>query len=110
MQPPADPAVPPPADPEPSTGLLVIAGPVAARDVPALCDRLRTVIAMSDAEVVVCDVAGLPANARSIEALARMQLTARRLQRRIRLQRASPELQQLLQFAGLADVVSVRAV
>jgi len=86
-------------------GLLVIAGPLADGDVQALCERLRAVIAASDVQVVVCDVAALPANARAFEALARLQLTARRLQRRIRLQRASPELQQLLQFVGLADVV-----
>ena len=98
-----------PADPERSTGLLVIAGPIAEGDVQALCERLDVVIATSDAQVVVCDVGALPANARAIEALARLQLTARRRQRRIRLQRASPELQQLLQFVGLADVVPASA-
>ena len=98
-----------PADPEGSMGLIVITGPIADGDVEALCDRLRAVIATSDAQVVVCDVGALPANARAIEALARLQLTARRLHRRIRLQRASPELQQLLQFVGLADVVPANA-
>ena len=88
-------------------GLLVIAGPIGDGEVQALCERLRAVIATSDAQVVVCDVSALPANARAIEALARLQLTARRLQRHIRLQRASPELQQLLEFVGLADVVPV---
>jgi len=98
-----------PADPERRTGLLVIAGPLADGDVQALCERLRAVIATSDAQVVICDVGALPANARAIEALARLQLTARRLQRRIRLQRASPELQLLLEFVGLADVVPASA-
>jgi hypothetical protein len=88
-------------------GLLVVAGPIADGDVPRLCERLRAVIASSDAELVVCDVAALPANARAIEALARLQLTARRLHRRIRLQRAAPGLEHLLQFVGLADVVPV---
>jgi hypothetical protein len=88
-------------------GLLVITGPLGDGEVKTLCERLRAVIATSDAQVVVCDVSALPANARAIEALARLQLTARRLQRRIRLQRASPELQQLLEFVGLADVVPV---
>jgi hypothetical protein len=97
--------VPPAPPPEPSTGLLVVAAPIG--DVAMLCERLRSVFATSDAEVVVCDVGALPANARTIEALARLQLTARRLGRRIRLQRASPELEQLLEFAGLADVVAV---
>src|SRR4051812_34674793 len=97
--------VPPASPPEPSTGLLVVAAPIRDGDVAVLCERLRTVLATSDAEVVVCDVGALPANVRTIEALARLQLTARRLGRRIRLQRASPELEQLLAFAGLADVV-----
>ena len=97
----------PTADREPSTGLLVIGGPLACGDVAALCDRLRAVLSASDASVVVCDVGALPANARTIEALARLQLTARRLQCRIRLRRVSAELEQLLRFAGLADVVPI---
>jgi hypothetical protein len=90
-------------------GLLVITGPIAGDDVAALCERLKAVISASDADVVICDVGALPANARALEALARLQLTARRLQRRIRLQRASAELAQLLHFAGLADVVPISA-
>ena len=101
---------PPPPDPARSTGLLVIAGPVAGpEDIRRLCEQLRAVVASGDARVVVCDVSALPADARAIEALARLQLTARRLGRRIRLQRASRCLEQLLEFAGLADVVSVNA-
>jgi hypothetical protein len=99
---------PPPTNPEPSTGLLVIGGPIGDGDVDALCERLAAVIATSDAESIVCDVGGLPANVKTVEALARLQLTARRRGRRIRLQRASPELEGLLEFVGLADVVPVR--
>lgn len=91
----------------PTTGLLVVAAPIGDGDVARLCERLRAVVGTSDAEIVVCDVGALPANARTIEAVARLQLTARRLGRRIRLQRASQELEQLLAFAGLADVVAV---
>jgi hypothetical protein len=99
---------PPPPKREPSTGLLVVGGPIAAGDVPALCERLSAVIATSDGETIVCDVGGLPANVKTVEALARLQLTARRRQRRIRLRRASPELESLLEFVGLGDVVPVR--
>ena len=93
-----------PSQPEPSTGILVIDGPIAAADVPRLCDRLLAVLSASDAEIVVCDVGTLPADATTIEALARLQLTARRLGRRIRLQRTSGDLDRLLEFAGLDDV------
>ena len=99
-----------PADPEGSTGLIVITGPIADGDVAALCERLRAVIATSDANVVVCDVGALPANARAIEALARLQLTARRLGRTMRLRHPSPELAELLALFGLSDVLRVEPV
>lgn len=90
----------------PPPPLLVIAGPVPDNAaVRALCARLRTVISTSATDTVIVDVGALPATCRSIEALARLQLTARRSQRHIRLRRTSPALQDLLDLAGLADVV-----
>jgi hypothetical protein len=83
---------------------LVIEGPIAAIDVPLLCERLRSLLAGTDAEVVV-DVRSLAADAVTLEALARLQLTARRVGRRISLRRASPDLDCLVSFAGLADVL-----
>ena len=89
-----------------SPALLVVAGPVDDQDdVRALCEQLGAVMAGCAAATVVCDVYALPPDARALEALARLQLTARRAQRRIRLQRASRELLQLLEFAGLAEVI-----
>ena len=85
--------------------MLVIGAPIADGDVARLCGRLTALARGSDAEIVVCDVRELAADARSIDALARLQLTARRLGRRIRLHRASRELDALLSFCGLADVV-----
>lgn len=97
---------PPDRDRSSSPALLVIAGPVAAgADVWALCEQLSAVMATCTSDTVVCDAHGLPPNARALEALARLQLTARRLDRRIRLRRASPALQQLIAFTGLGDVV-----
>jgi hypothetical protein len=86
-----------------STAFLVLEGP--AGDVPGLCDRLRAVLETSDAETVVCDVRALPADLRWVDALLRLQLTAVRLGARIRLYGASPELEELLAFVGVADVV-----
>ena len=98
---------PPPLGPrpEPATAVLVIGAPIADGDVAPLCERLIALARGSDADVIVCDVRALDADARSIDALARLQLTARRLGRRIRLHRVSPELDALLSFLGLADVV-----
>lgn len=96
-----------PSRPEPSTAILVIAGPVAAADVPRLCARLRALLDGTQAEVVV-DVRTLAADAVTIEALARLQLTARRAGRRISVRRASPDLDGLVAFVGLADVLLTR--
>jgi hypothetical protein len=85
----------------------VIAGPLAAGDAAELCERLRAVLATSDAAVVVCDVGGLPADIVTVDALARLQLTARRLGRRIELRSRSPELDRLVAFVGLADVLGL---
>lgn len=85
--------------------MLVIAGPVGDGDAARLCERLTALAEASDAEAIVCDVRALAADASSVEALARLQLTARRLGRRIRLHRASGELDALLAFLGLSDVV-----
>jgi hypothetical protein len=86
----------------------VIAAPIACGDAPALCEQLRRVVADSGAPVVVCDVRALPASAAAVDALARLQLTARRLGSRIRLQHVSRELDDLLAFAGLADALARR--
>jgi hypothetical protein len=86
-----------------SRGVLVIDHPI--RDVPGLCASLVVLLENSDADVIACDISALPADAVTVDALARMQLTARRCGRRIRLHRASHEVQQLLSFVGLADVV-----
>ena len=90
---------------EPATAVLVIGAPIAEGDIVRLCERLRALAQAGDAEVIVCDVRTLAADARTVDALARLQLTARRLGRRIRLHRPSAELQALLSFLGLADVV-----
>ena len=89
---------------------LVISGPLIAADAAALCERARSELERSGAEVLVCDVAGLThPDAGTIEALARLQLTARRLGCRIHLRDPSPELRGLLDLVGLADVLRVEA-
>jgi hypothetical protein len=70
-----------------------------------LCERLRAVLESSDRAVLVCDVRGLQADVVTVDALARLQLTARRLGCRIELRSGTPELGRLLAFVGLADVL-----
>jgi ABC-type transporter Mla MlaB component len=86
---------------------LVIGAPIACADVPGLCERVRERAAQSDAEVILCDVRGLVrADVLTVHALARLQLTARRLGRRVRLLDAPPELLDLLRFVGLDEALA----
>jgi ABC-type transporter Mla MlaB component len=86
--------------------LLVLRGPIAPQDIPALCRRARGLLERSDAELVVCDVGGLgEPDAVTVEALARVRLTVRRLGRRVQIHHPCGELRDLLAFMGLADVL-----
>ena len=55
--------------------------------------------------IVLCDVEGVAADAAAVEALARLQLVARRAGCELRLRNASPELRDLVAFMGLRDVL-----
>ena len=56
---------------------------------------------------LVCDVHALAPDAAAVDALARLQLAARRVGLEVRLRRASPELCCLIGFVGLAEVLRV---
>ena len=74
--------------------------------VTALCEHTLRLLEHGDAEVVVCDlVAVIEIDAATIEALARLQLAARRVGRSIELQRAPRGLCELLAFMGLEGVL-----
>ena len=83
-----------------------IEGPIAREDLPGLSDRVCKVLQASDAEIAICDVSGVQVDAVTVDALARLQLAARRHGCRIRLcGSASPELLALVEFMGLTDVL-----
>jgi hypothetical protein len=56
---------------------------------------------------IACDVGGLRPDAVAVDALARLQLHARRLGLDVRLHGGSSELQELLAFVGLQEVLGV---
>jgi ABC-type transporter Mla MlaB component len=56
-------------------------------------------------EIVICDVGRAPADAATVDVLARLQLGARRAGRLVRLRNASADLLALVAFMGLADVL-----
>jgi ABC-type transporter Mla MlaB component len=91
---------------EPSTIVFVFSGPIARADVPLLSERVRVLLEGSHADLVVCDVGALvDPDAVTIDVLARLRLTARRLGRRVGLLDACGELQDLLALTGLSDVL-----
>jgi ABC-type transporter Mla MlaB component len=70
--------------------------------------RLEAVFEKKGVEEVACDVGGIAhADAVAVDALARLQLTARRCGRHVRLRNASCVLRELVAFAGLCDVLPV---
>jgi ABC-type transporter Mla MlaB component len=89
----------------PNTVAFAIRGPIARADLPGLCDRVCALLSESGAEVVRCDVHGVEPDAVTVDALARLQLAARRHGCQVRLCQASDDLLELLAFMGLRDVL-----
>jgi ABC-type transporter Mla MlaB component len=90
----------------PNTFVLYIGGPIAPADIKGLCRRLRVLLQDSDADLVICDVSALAGpDAVAVDALARLQLTARRCGCQVLLRHACGELRELLVLTGLSDVV-----
>ncbi len=88
--------------------LLVLRGPITREGLEALCNHARVLLEGSDVDLVVCDIGALTdPDAVTIDALARLQLTARRLGRRIRFRDACGEVHRLVGFMGLDDILSL---
>lgn len=90
----------------PRTLDLTIAGPISRADLPGLCDRVCDLLTRSRADLAVVDVDGVEPDAVTVEALARLQLAARRHACQVRLRNASAELIDLRDFMGLTDVLA----
>lgn len=84
---------------------LVIRGPIAPRDLPGLSDRVCEVLCAPGPDVVRCDVTDVEADAVTVDALARLELAARRHGRGIVLVGASVPLLRLVRLMGLDDVL-----
>jgi ABC-type transporter Mla MlaB component len=85
---------------------LAIVGPIRRSDLPGLYERVCVRLSASPGAIVHCDVAGVEPSAVVVDALARLQLGARRTGCEIRLRNASRELLALVAFMGLEDVLS----
>jgi ABC-type transporter Mla MlaB component len=89
----------------PDTVAFAIRGPIARADLPGLCDRVCALLTTSRPSVAFCDVRGIEPDAVTVDALARLQLAARRLRCQVRLRHASEDLLELVAFMGLTDVL-----
>lgn len=85
-----------------------IRGPIEPSDLAGVCARVCTLLSRRSAEVAFCDVAGVEPDAVTVDALARLQLAARRTGCTVRLRHASGDLLELVAFMGLEDVLPDR--
>jgi ABC-type transporter Mla MlaB component len=84
---------------------FAIHGPIARTELAGLCDRVCALLETSGAGIALCDVSGVEPDGVTVDALARLQLGARRHGCQVRLRHASPELLRLVAFLGLSDVL-----
>jgi anti-anti-sigma regulatory factor len=92
------------------TAAWVIDPAIGRGDIPALCARLADRLRPSRRQdvVVVVDASGIAEpSAVTVEAIARLRLTARRFGADIRVRGAHVRLRQLLAFTGLGEVIPV---
>ncbi len=96
----------PRSPPDPATIVVALDGPPSPADIRWLCERVRYLVETHPAGIVLCDVGAIvEPDAGTIEVLARLQLTAKRLGGTLRLRHAGEELDELLSLAGLRDVL-----
>jgi ABC-type transporter Mla MlaB component len=91
--------------PRPTPITFAIGGPITRADLAGLCDRVCALLEAAQADVVHCDVRGVTTDVVTVDALARLQLAARRRGCRVVLQHPSDDLRRLVAFMGLADVL-----
>jgi ABC-type transporter Mla MlaB component len=88
------------------TAEFALRGPLSRADLPGLSARFCRMCAVTRPGVVLCDVGLVPrVDAVTVDALARLQLAARRYECQVKLVGASAELLELVRWMGLADVV-----
>jgi ABC-type transporter Mla MlaB component len=89
------------------TVVFVIRGPLARADLAALTDRVGKLLARSRASVALCDLVDVEPDAVTVDALARLQLAARRNGCRVQVRGASNALCGLIELMGLKEVLCV---
>ena len=91
---------------EPRTITFAIWGPIRREDLVGLCDRVCALLDRSAAQLAFCDVRGIHPDAVTVDALARLQLGAKRRGCTVSLRNASDDLRDLVAFMGLTAVLT----
>jgi ABC-type transporter Mla MlaB component len=87
------------------TVAFTITGPITPADLEGLCDRVCALLDGSRAGLALCDVTGVEPGVATVDALARLQVAARRRGCSVRLRGASDALLELVVFMGLENVL-----
>ncbi|NEC68309.1 STAS domain-containing protein [Streptomyces sp. SID9727] len=93
----------------PPPAALIVSGHLTRDAVPRLCADLETLLSASpDPTAVYCDLSGvLHPDLTTVEAIARLSLTARRVNAcGLRLRGTPPELRALLELVGLGGFLT----
>lgn len=94
------------APPDAPPGAIRLGGSIGRADVDAVCARACRSLVGGPPGALVCDVGAVEAPALPlIDVLARLALTVHRAGRTLRLERASPEIVELVALCGLVEVV-----
>jgi ABC-type transporter Mla MlaB component len=81
---------------------VALSGRIGPEDADALSDCVCARVAAGEETPLACDVGAIEdPDMGTVDALARMALTARRLGHHVELRRARPDLRELLELAGL---------
>ena len=90
--------------------ILLIAGVADPARPSGLCESARAILADAETDLLACDVSGLVRpDVGTVDELARLALVARELGGEVVLLDAAAELRELVDLAGLGDVLPVVA-
>jgi hypothetical protein len=88
------------------TVVLALSRPIGPGDIEGICERALAILAGSAPKRVLCEVGDdVERDAVVVDALARLQLIAKRLGLRIHVRPACPELKGLVRLMGLEEEV-----
>jgi ABC-type transporter Mla MlaB component len=92
------------ADPAACTFTFVLRGALQRENLPALADSIGLRLNAAQANIALVDVAGLNADAVSLEALALIALRARRAGCQLHLRGSSSNLRAMIELAGFGEL------